>query len=263
MDFGKYGKRAAVFAGTSEGRAIGEFVLEKGLSAKVDFLVATGYGQEILEEEGSLMVFSGRLNEGEMEDFFSHRRISLVIDATHPYATAVTENIKAACSRAGIECVRVTRGGDEVFEGKGAENITFVNSVGEAVRAVSELGLKTLVTTGSKEIASFGEVKNASEIVVARVLPSVDSINACLKAGIMPKNIIGMQGPFTLEMNLATLRQYGCGALVTKETGKAGGFADKAECAKLGYNVIVVRKPKGETGVSLKEAKNKLWEEMK
>ena len=37
-------KRAAVFAGTTEGRRLAEFVIENGYEDRVDFLVATEYG---------------------------------------------------------------------------------------------------------------------------------------------------------------------------------------------------------------------------
>ena len=66
-----------------------------------------------------------------------------------------------------------------------------------------------------------------------------------------------MQGPFTLEMNVATMRQYGCKVIVTKDTGKPGGFSDKAECAALGYKVIVVRRPAEETGITVEEAEER------
>lgn len=252
-------KRVAVFAGATEGRMLAEFVREKNLEDRADFLVATDYGNEILSEEGELNVFTGRMDADDMRGFFQRRNIALVIDATHPYAERVTENIVSACGD-DIEYLRVYRESD--FDAADDEEILEVSDVKEAAARVEELGLKTLVTTGSKEIGEFGAVKDAAENIVARVLPSVKSIEACLNAGISPANIVAMQGPFTLEMNVATLRQYGCEVLVTKDTGKPGGFTDKAKCADLGYKVIVVRRPLKESGVTLREAEERIAEEI-
>ena len=243
--------RAAVFAGTTEGRLIAEFAVREGIEGRMDFLVATEYGREILEGEGRLKIHEGRLDRDGMKEFFKENGITLVIDATHPYAAQVTENIRKACEALNIKYVRLLRPEEER---EYSENIVFVKDTSEAADFVKKLGVKTLVTTGSKEIGLFGGWERTGEMIVARVLPSETSIKACLDAGIAPKNIIGMQGPFTLEMNLATLRQYGCGALVTKDTGSAGGFPDKTKCADEGFKVIVIRRPVFEAGVGVSEA---------
>ena len=59
-----------------------------------------------------------------------------------------------------------------------------------------------------------------------------------------------MQGPFTVEMNVAMLQQYNIRCLVTKDGGAAGGFAEKAAAAaQCGVQLVVLRRPKeqGET----------------
>ena len=67
-----------------------------------------------------------------------------------------------------------------------------------------------------------------------------------------------MQGPFSREMNLATLRQYGCGWIVTKNTGKAGGFEDKVALCQAGYKVIVIGRPTAEKGISYEKVLERL-----
>ncbi len=250
--------RTAVFAGTAEGRRIAGFVLERGYSDTVDFLVATEYGQELLEEEGSLNVFAGRLDMKEMEDFFARRNIRLVIDATHPYACQVSGNIRGACGEE-REYVRVERSSDLTEAMK--RNIIEVSCMAEAAKTVEELGERALITTGAKEIGAFSSMKDTESMIVARVLPSPESIKACLDAEVSPSNIIGMQGPFTLEMNLATLNQFGCKVLVTKDTGKPGGFMEKARCADYGYKVIVVARQEQDEGITVEEAEERIAEE--
>ena len=69
-------------------------------------------------------------------------------------------------------------------------------------------------------------------------------------AGIPHRNIIAMQGPFTLELNLALMQQFHIRYLVTKDGGSAGGFAEKAQAAaQSGAALVVLRRPEecGET----------------
>ena len=83
-----------------------------------------------------------------------------------------------------------------------------------------------------------------------RVLPTVAGITACEGAGIPHRNIIAMQGPFTLELNLALMQQFHIRYLVTKDGGSAGGFAEKAQAAaQSGAALVVLRRPEecGET----------------
>ena len=85
------------------------------------------------------------------------------------------------------------------------------------------------------------------------------SLERCLTLGFPPKNIICMQGPFTKEMNVATLHQFHIDTLVTKDTGGYGGFRAKAEAAKeAGCVLLVVERPRNETGLTLEEIQRQL-----
>ena len=89
-----------------------------------------------------------------------------------------------------------------------------------------------------------------SVVLYPRVLPTVAGITACEGAGIPHRNIIAMQGPFTLELNLALMQQFHIHYLVTKDGGSAGGFAEKAQAAaQSGAALVVLRRPEecGET----------------
>lgn len=68
-----------------------------------------------------------------------------------------------------------------------------------------------------------------------------------------------MQGPFSEELNLAMLRQIRARWLVTKASGAAGGFQEKLAAARrAGARVVVIRRPREETGLSLRELAEKL-----
>ena len=68
------------------------------------------------------------------------------------------------------------------------------------------------------------------------------------------RNIIAMQGPFSLAMNKALITQFQIRYLVTKDGGAAGGFAEKVQAAAdTGAQLVVLRRPPetGETEIQI------------
>jgi precorrin-6y C5,15-methyltransferase (decarboxylating) CbiE subunit len=141
------------------------------------------------------------------------------------------------------------------------ERIVWVESVEEAVQYLCKKSGNVLATTGSKELVKFTALDSFEERVYARVLPSVSVISACEEIGIKGKHLIGMQGPFSVEMNEAMIRQYEVRYLVTKESGNAGGFLEKMKAAaECGITAVVVGRPMDEKGMTPEEAKKVLAE---
>ena len=95
-------KRILVFAGTYEGHQLAKAFAERKWQSSADFCVATDYGSEMLTDIPGLSVLEGRLNLSEMEELMAAGDYGLVIDATHPYANIVTENIRGACENQSI-----------------------------------------------------------------------------------------------------------------------------------------------------------------
>ena len=87
--------KAIVFAGTTEGYALCEFLAENRVS--VYACAATEYGGSLLQENEFLHVSAGRLKTEDMEELFRKENPEIVLDATHPYAAEVTKNIRTAC----------------------------------------------------------------------------------------------------------------------------------------------------------------------
>ena len=222
-------------------------MLSQGLDATV--CVATEYGETLLPDGAQVHV--GRLDAGAMEILMAGG-YTLVIDATHPYAVEVTKNIRAAAQAAGLPCLRLLRQSDR------EDGCQKAADMAAAADLLEGLPGKVLLTTGSKELDAFAR-PGLRERCCPRVLPMADSLERCLALGFPPKNIICMQGPFTKEMNLATLRQFHVRTLVTKDTGGYGGFRAKADAAReAGCDLVVVERPQTEEGLTLEEVQRRL-----
>ena len=241
--------KAIVFAGTTEGYAICNFLAENGVS--VYACAATEYGGSLLKENEFLHVSAGRLKTEDMEELFHKSAPEIVLDATHPYAAEVTKNIRKACENAGVRYQRVLRP-----EGDKSSEAVYVESPEEAAEFLSGTEGNIFLTTGSKELAKFTVIPDYKERIFARVLSVPSVIQSCAELGIEGKHLIGMQGPFSAEINEAMLRQFQCSYLVTKDTGLAGGFPEKIEaCQRCGATPVIIGRPLKEEGLSLPEAR--------
>ena len=233
-----------LFGGTDEGHKIADFLREKSTNHIV--CVATDYGAEMIDNKN---VRVGRMDAEEMRKFFAEHNPKLIIDATHPYADKVTENIKNACS---CRYIRVTREDDKTEYG-----ISF-DDIKSAVEFLKTPDGEILITTGSKEIAAF---RDLSDRAYARVLPTEESTKLCTDAGFKKERIISAKPPFSKEENARIIREKNIKYLVTKRTGKSGGFLEKIEAAKEnGAECIIINRPTEETGLTVEETKREILE---
>ncbi len=250
------GKKIGLFAGTTEGRILARRLA--GTQMSLDIFVATEYGKEGLPQAGNLKIFCGRMDEAQIAEMLKERSYDLVLDATHPYAKLVSENVKKSCEHAGIRYLRVLREPGK----KTSDGILSVDSVEEAVLTLKDQEGAVLVTTGSKELHKYKNLPRWEERIYARVLSLPEVVSHAADLGFYGSHLIAMQGPFSMEMNLALLKSIGAKWMVTKESGKAGGFEEKEEAARrAGAGLIVIGRPK-EDGISLKEALDTLEREL-
>ena len=245
--------KAIVFAGTTEGYEISRFLSENKVSVLA--CVATEYGSRSLEENEFLSIRAERLDKEQMQELFAAERPELVLDATHPYAAEVTVNIREACENTAVSYVRVLR------EGGVHKDAVYVENTEAAVDYLKHVSGNVLLTTGSKELSAYTEIPGYQERLFARVLSIQNVIETCRMLGFEGKNLIAMQGPFSKELNAAMLRQYDCRYLVTKDSGKAGGFEEKIQAAtECGAIPVIIGRPVQEKGISVKECKRMLPE---
>lgn len=240
-----------IFAGTTEGRRLAEFLSVQPVS--VTACVATEYGETLLPDAENLRVLAGRMPIGDIKEMLEKTPFDLVIDATHPYAASITESISSACLATGTEYLRLLREAS-CLKGVLGGGIVYVDDAEQAVGFLNTVEGNIFLTTGSKEISKYSKLNGFGERVYARVLPAEASLKACLDAGLGPSHIIAMQGPFSEEMNAAMLKAVSALWLVTKDGGAAGGFGAKISAAeKAGVRTVVIGRPPQRDGVSFEE----------
>ena len=232
-----------LFAGTTEGRRIANALLEQPLDVTVS--VATEYGETLIEPGENLRVIFGRKNAAEIEALIKETGAELLIDATHPYAVEVTKTLRAVCAETGTDYLRVLRDSEK------ADGCVFVEDADAAVEYLNKTQGNVLLTVGSKELSRYTAVRGFETRLYARILPVKESTDAAFALGFSGAHLICMQGPFSEELNAALLKSIDASYLVTKDTGAAGGFAEKIRAARAcGATPVVIQRPSEEQGVS-------------
>ncbi len=248
-------KKVLVFAGTTEGRELAELLADSNIKCSV--CVATDYALELMNDK-RLDVNCGRLTEEEMEVLMRDGKFDVVVDATHPYAQIVSQNVRQAADKESISLIRLLRSTESAEEG-----FVSFKTHEECSAWLSFQTGNILLTTGSKDLGSYAKNETIKNHLFVRVLPGEESIRLCTANGITGRQIIAMQGPFSAQMNECILREYSIDWMVTKISGHAGGFEEKVEAAKkAGVGVCAILPPSEnvcQTEISGDERKSSMY----
>ena len=250
-------KKVLIYAGTTEGRELAQELAKERIYC--DISVATEYGRQIMDEKISpyICILQGRMTAEQMRRKYESEQYLAVVDATHPFATEVSVNIRESLRGLDIPYFRLGRekipgeaGERQAGERQAGERQAGEQQAGErqaeeqnymvrkyfqntaaCVEALKKTEGKIFLTTGSKELSVFCREETIRKRLVVRVLPGMESLQECVRNGLEGRQIIAVQGPFSKEMNLAMIRQYQASVLVTKESGKTGGEDTKLAAA--------------------------------
>jgi precorrin-6A/cobalt-precorrin-6A reductase len=223
-----------LLGGTSETVQIAQALVTQGF----DVLLSTATTMPLRGQlpEG-VRVRSGMLDEQGMVRLLREEKITAVVDATHPYAVAVSQNAWTACQAVGVRYLAYER------PGTFAEGVRRVPDHQAGAALAFSFGKPVLLTIGVRNLAPYvAEARKRGIVMRARVLNHTDSVSACHEAGLSDSEILCADGPFTVEENIKHLKSFG--VLVTKDSGEAGGVDTKLEAARqCGCEVVVIERP--------------------
>jgi cobalt-factor III methyltransferase len=229
-----------VFSGTSDGNALARELANNYRPIVVS--TASEYGGEIVRERcPGVTVWSGRQGVEARRRALRASSAVAIVDATHPYAQVISEQLIGLAEELAIPYFRYERPG--VTDG---QDVLWCESAGHAAERAISLGKRIFLATGSKDLATFLQAPNASSRQwFVRITPEPAVIRRAIDLGIPRDRILAMQGPFSESFNHALWRDQGIDCVVTKDSGETGGFAAKARAAAaLRIPLLVIRRPK-------------------
>jgi precorrin-6A/cobalt-precorrin-6A reductase len=154
----------------------------------------------------------------------------VIVDATHPFAAQMTAHAAEASRSTGVPLILLRRPGWAPGPGR-----TTVPSLASAAAVLPELGRRVFLTTGRQDLATFADLDDLWFLVRSVDPPS----------GPTPRHMHAVldRGPFTVEGELALMREHAIDVLVTKDSG-GDMTAAKLEAARvLDVPVVIVSRP--------------------
>lgn len=224
--------KIAVIAGTSEAT---ELIAALPAEDTVTAFAATAYGKEILAGQ-HCTVHVGRLDtEGFRQAL---RGMHAVVDASHPFAQEVTKTVRQVCTELQLPYFRL-----------GRQKMTYaydklvpVDSKEAAAAYLAGISGNILLTTGGNTLSFYAE--NVPEFAVrgwARILDTPDSRRLTEP---FQAHCIYAKPPFSQAGTEKLLREHQIAVLVSKDSGKRGGVAEKIAAAKtMQIPVVLITAP--------------------
>lgn len=186
-------------------------------------------------------VIVGTMNEDSMAQFCHHHRISVIVDASHPFAVNVSQNAIAIARFLNIPYLRYKRAEVNSLT---YPNCLQLNSFDTLLQGDYLLDRRVLLTVGCQVLPQFQSWQNRATLF-ARVLPKLNSLQIALDSGFSSDRIIALRPPFTEALEKALWQQWRVSLVVTKASGKSGGEDMKRKVARqLGISLITIARPK-------------------
>jgi precorrin-6A/cobalt-precorrin-6A reductase len=221
-----------VLGGTGEARRLATALLAEGIDVLSSL---AGRVAEPVLPEGPVRVGGFGGAQG-LADWLAEHRPRAVVDATHPFAAQITENAATAAAAHGIPLLRLQRPG---WTPQPGDTWRFVDSLTEAAAAVAG-SASVFLTTGRQGVRAFADLPGR---VLVR---SVDPPDEPLPAG---ATLLLARGPFSVDDELAVMREHAVDVVVTKDSGGHMTEAKLTAARELGLPVVLVRRPPLPEGV--------------
>lgn len=235
MVFVKVTPRVLILGGTSEARSLAESLVGRADCDVVSSLAGRVASPRMPVGQVRVGGFGGASG---LASWIDAHGIRAVIDATHPFAAQISWNAAAAAVASHVPLLALRRRAWVPAEGDRWHEAA---SLEDAALMLPELGRRHFLTVGRQGISSFADVTGAWFLARAVDPP----------AGPTPPRmeLLLDRGPYSLNAELALMRDRGVDTLITKNSGGDGTAAKLIGARELGLPVVMVQRPATPDGV--------------
>lgn len=220
-------RRILILGGTGQARELADLIA--GLPGLTPVTSLAGRTAKPILPQGEIRS-GGFGGVAGLAAYLRENGVALVADATHPFAATMSAHAAEACAQEAVPYLRLERPG---WERQDEDNWREAHDIAAAA-AMIEAGARALVTVGRQEIAPFLARSDIS--VFARMIePLQDPAPGHAE-------IILARPPFSLEEELALMREKEISVLVAKNSGGAG-YAKLIAARMLFLPVVLVARP--------------------
>jgi precorrin-6A/cobalt-precorrin-6A reductase len=176
-----------------------------------------------------------------LAEYLLGQRIDRVIDATHPFAAAISTSARLACDKMRVPRLILAR---PQWRRHPLDRWIEVDSVEAAAQIVGRVGRRALLTVGAGEVTAFAPATGVRFLV-----RMIDPPRAPLPLRFC--EIVLGRGPFALAEERHLMERHAIDVLVCKASGGAATEAKLVAARELSLPVIMMRRPPAERGLSV------------
>lgn len=225
--------RILILGGTGQARRLATALMETG-RFDVETSLA-GVTESPLEPIGRVRR-GGFGGPDALASYLREGAVSLLIDATHPFAARISGNAILAARLAARPLLKLER---PPWRPMAGDNWSIVADEKEAVETAARLGRRIFLTLGARSLGAFAELRE--HVLVARVATTPDRV-----PNHPDLTVIVERGPFDLPGEAALLSHHAIDVVVAKNSG-GGETAAKLEAARaIGLPVVMLDRPLSE-----------------
>ena len=223
-------RRLLILGGTGEARQLAD-----SLAGRDGLTVITSLaGRTVapLRPAGELRIGGFGGAEG-LAGYLRSAKIDLVIDATHPYAAAISRHAVAAAEATGRPLLRLER---TAWQAEAGDHWIEVDSLARRPRAAPSLGRRAFLTIGIKELAAFAECRTSGSWCgwsQHRKSPRPCSPTASSLVAV----------PSATEAERELLREHRIDLIIAKNSGGTATHGKIVAARELGLPVMLLRRP--------------------
>lgn len=218
-----------MLGGTTEATALCRRMAEVGVAGTISFAgrVARPVRQPLPQRVGGFGGVAG------LVDYLRTQGITHVVDATHPFAAQMSANAVDACAEADVPLIALTRA---PWQAQAGDDWTHVPDIAGAVAALDRAPVRVMLAVGRMHLAEFAP--NPQHVYLLRLVdPPEDALP-------LPEcHVVVDRGPFTVEGDLALMREHRIDLVVSKNAGGTGASAKLAAARALGLPVLMIDRP--------------------
>jgi precorrin-6A/cobalt-precorrin-6A reductase len=223
-------RRLLILGGTGEARQLAD-----ALAARPWLSIITSLAGRTIEPRrpaGELRIggFGGAAG---LADYLRRAEVDLVIDATHPYAAAISRHAMEASRLAARPLLRFER---VPWRAGTGDRWVEVDSLTAAARAAPSLGRRAFLTIGAKELSAFAGISDLWFLVRLVEMPAEP-------LPLLDHEVVLGRGPFATSAERDLLRSRGIEVVIAKNSGGAATYGKIAAARELGLPVILLRRP--------------------
>ncbi len=225
-----------ILGGTGEGAALAEAAVTRfGTGLRVTSSLA-GRTRNPRLPPGLIRIGGFGGAEG-LAEFLRAEAVTMLVDATHPYADTISANARAACMAAGVERLMLVR---PPWPRRAGDDWIPATGIADAAQILAEMGLRAFLALGANEVAAFRNLDGASVVLRLADPPAAAPIPGC--------TVTVGRGPFREADELALLQDNAIEIVVSRNSGGMATYPKIAAARKLGLSVIMIERPPTEGG---------------